>query len=358
MSRLEKDRVIKTIRTQLQIPTTSVDLTPLPGDASNRRYFRVSLKSLSQHRTQSLILMQMYGPEEFKQSEEAISTSRILNSELPFVNIYTHLRASNLPVPRLYYYDHAAKLLYLEDLGNITLEHATHNASQQATRTLYTKAIDLLIATHTSASRQTKTVQQCIAFERMFDVPLLMWEFKHFLEYGIVSRNGCVMCSNDFLPLQEEFQKIAELIASQQHIFTHRDYHSRNLMLHKNKIWLLDFQDALMGPATYDLASLLRDAYIQLNEDLVDECIMRYIKGMPKDLIGNVDDFRRIFDFTSIHRNLKAAGRFVYINSVKKNSNFLSKIPLTLGYVKKNLQKYPELKTLHTHLAPYVPELS
>ncbi len=358
MSRPDSERVIRTTREQLRIPATSVDLTPLPGDASNRRYFRVSLKSLSRHRTQSLILMQLHDPEGFKQSEEAISISHIPITELPFVNIHAHLRASNVPVPRLHYYDHDAGLLYLEDLGDITLKHATCNADQQIIHTLYTKAIDLLCAIHTRASRQNQTAQQCIAFGRIFDVPLLTWEFDHFLEYGVIARNGRLMCSNDFVPLKEEFQKIAELIASQHQVFTHRDYHSQNLMVHGNKIGLLDFQDALMGPAAYDLASLLRDAYIQLDEEIVDEFVMRYINNMPKDLIGDIDDFRRVFDFTSIQRNLKAAGRFVYIANVKKNSKFLAYIPRTLGYVKRNLQKYPELKTLHTHLAPYVPELS
>ncbi len=358
LGRPDRERVIKTIRQQLQIPATSIGLTRLPGDASNRVYYRVSLKSTPQHRPQSFILMQLADPEGFKQSEEAVSTSEVPITELPFVNVHAHLRASNLPVPRLHYYDRTAGLLYLEDLGDVRLEHVVRDADQHVIHTLYAQAIDILIAMHTNASRQDQTTQPCIAFGRVFDVPLLMWEFDHFLEYGIVARNGRVMCSNDFVPLREEFQKIAELIASQHRVFTHRDYHSRNLMVHGNKIGLLDFQDALMGPAAYDLASLLRDAYIQLDEELVEEFIMRYINGMPKGFIGDVSDFRRIFDFTSIQRNLKAAGRFVYIDRVKHNPKFLSDIPRTLGYVRTNLQKYPELKTLHTHLAPYVPELT
>ena len=166
------------------------------------------------------------------------------------------------------------------------------------------------------------------------------------------------MCSNDFVPLKEAFQQLAKLISSQARVFTHRDYHSRNLMVHKNKIGLLDFQDALLGPAAYDLASLLRDAYIHLDDELVDELIAQYLNGMPNKIIGDIDDFRRIFDFTSIQRNLKAVGRFVYISCVKHNSKFLADIPRTLGYVNKNIKKYPELNLLRTHLAPYVPELS
>ncbi len=352
------ERVIKTIREQLQILATSIGLTPLRGDASNRVYYRVSLRSTPLHCPQSLVLMQLADPEGFKESEEAISTSDIPIAELPFANVHAHLQSSNLPVPRLHYYDRDAGILYLEDLGDVTLEHAVRNADPHVIHTLYTQAIDILIDMHTNASRQGETSRPCIAFGRMFDVPLLMWEFNHFIEYGIIARNGRVMCSNDFLPLKEEFQKIAECIASERRVFTHRDYHSRNLMVHGNQIGLLDFQDAMMGPAAYDLASLLRDSYIQIDEELVDELIMKYIKGMPKNSIGDVDDFRRIFDFTSIQRNLKAAGRFVYIASVKHNSKFLADIPRALGYVRRNLQKYPELKLLHTHLAPYVPELS
>ncbi len=353
-----RERVIRTIRERLQIIVTSIALTRLPGDASNRQYYRVSLRPTSRDHPQSLILMQLADPEGFKQSEEAISTSDIPITNLPFVNVHAHLQASNLPVPRLHYYDRDAGLLYLEDFGDVTLEHAVHDADQHVIHTLYTQAIDILIKLHTKASRQDQATQPCIAFGRVFDVPLLMWEFEHFLEYGIVARNKRVMCSNDFVPLKEAFQNIAELIASQARVFTHRDYHSRNLMVHKTKIGLLDFQDALLGPAAYDLASLLRDAYIYLDDELVDELIARYLNGMPNKIIGDIDDFRRIFDFTSIQRNLKAVGRFVYISCVKHNSKFLADIPRTLGYVNKNIKKYPELNLLRTHLAPYVPELS
>ena len=119
------------------------------------------------------------------------------------------------------------------------------------------------------------------------------------------------------------------------------------------------FQDALMGPATYDLASLLRDAYIELDEALIDRLIDRYLDQMAahRQVWTNREAFRRLFDFTSIQRNLKAAGRFVYIDRVKGNPTFLADIPRVLNYVKRNLQKYPELATLRKHLTPYVPEL-
>ncbi len=351
--------VIRTLQTQLKIETASIHLSQLPGDASNRRYHRASFISPAPNTPQSLIIMQLADPEGFKYSEEISSKQLISTNELPFINIHTHLMASDLPVPCIYYYDRKHGLLYLEDLGDSTLEDAIRQGHANISNELYQNAIDLLASLHTKASQPHKTLDhQCIAFERSFDIPLLMWEFNHFLEYCIIERNQRVMCADDYIPIQEEFQKISTFIASQPKVFTHRDYHSRNIMVKNAKISLIDFQDALMGPLTYDLASILRDAYIELNEDFVEELISRYVQNMPKHLTLNVKKFRRAFDFTSIQRNLKAAGRFIYINSVKKNPKFLTDIPRTLGYVKRNLQKYPELKILHKHLASYVPELS
>ena len=178
-------------------------------------------------------------------------------------------------------------------------------------------------------------------------------------EYGVVARQGKPMCVEDFQPVRAGFQTIAELIAAQPRVFTHRDYHSRNLMVDGDRLGVLDFQDALMGSAVYDLASLLRDAYIALDETLIDELIAAYLDRMAQAGAGLGDraSFRRLFDLTSIQRNLKAAGRFVYIDRVKKNPKFLADIPRVLGYVRRNLERYPELAPLRKHLTPYVPEL-
>ena len=163
----------------------------------------------------------------------------------------------------------------------------------------------------------------------------------------------------DEAAIREECRKISEFLASQPRVFVHRDYHSRNLMVAGERLGVIDFQDALMGPATYDLASLLRDAYIALDESLIDRLIDYYLDQLQegRHLWTNREAFRRLFDFTSIQRNLKAAGRFVYIDRVKGNPKFLADIPRTLGYVKRNLHKYPELFTLDKLLSHYVPEL-
>ncbi|MCP9445986.1 MAG: phosphotransferase [Nitrospira sp.] len=350
----ESSHVARTIQTYLAPGLTVREIRPLAGDASNRRYYRVVLDGGPPH---SVILMQLAQAEGFKQSEEAVSgTSREID-ELPFVNVLSHLAKTNIPVPTLHYYDVEAGLLYLEDLGDMTLAEMTRTADSTALETRYRQAIDILVRLQSEATMPPNGT--CIAFHRRFDVPLLMWEFDHFLEYGVVARRGKPMCSDDWIVIRQEFERIADLLADQPRVFVHRDYHSRNLMVDGERVGVIDFQDALMGPATYDLASLLRDAYVELDESLVEELVDYYLDQMAARRVvwANRASFRRLFDFTSIQRNLKAAGRFVYIDRVKHNPKFLSDIPRVLGYVKQNLQKYSELETLRRHLTPYVPEL-
>jgi aminoglycoside/choline kinase family phosphotransferase len=348
-----------TVRSKLPFPGRFSELRPLPGDASNRRYFRLYLDEAP---VASVIVMQLAEPEAFKASEEAVSGATAAIHELPFLNVRGHLAGAGVAVPNLYYHDQAAGLLYLEDFGDLLLSEACRDMTAAHIGELYRDAVDSLARLHLNATRPAN--QACIAFHRAFDVPLIMWEIDHFLEYGVVARQGRPMCADDFTPVRAEFQKIAELLAAQPPVFTHRDYHSRNLMVRDQpvghtRLGILDFQDALMGPASYDLASLLRDAYIALDESLIDDLIERYLSRMADSGAVRPDRaaFRRLFDLTSIQRNLKAAGRFVYIDRVKHNPKFLADIPRLLGYVRRNLEKYPELSALRRHLAPYVPEL-
>lgn len=357
--KLDFSLITDTIREKLPFTARLIDASPLAGDASNRRYFRLRLEGT----VPSLILMQLADPDGFKASEEAVSGANSAIQELPFVNVLRHLEAVRIGVPTLHYYDEPAGLLYLQDFGDLTLLEACLKRNPSEWSELYGKAIDALVAIHLRAT--ASRIDFCYAFDRAFDVPLLMWEFDHFLEYGVVARFGKSISGEDEQIIRDEFKKIAEWLAVQPQVFTHRDYHSRNLMVYDNTLGILDFQDALLGPVTYDLASLLRDSYVALDESLVETMIDRYVGSMSQELqpttqermlLHDEEAFQRLFDFTSIQRNLKAAGRFVYIDRIKHNSKFLEAIPRTLGYVRDNFHRYSELARLFDHLAPYVPE--
>jgi aminoglycoside/choline kinase family phosphotransferase len=308
--------------------------------------------------------MQLAEAEGFKASEEAVSGTAREVTELPFINVLRPMGKAGVSVPTLHFFDEEAGLLYLEDFGDLTLFQACIGGHPETLERYYAQAIDTLVQIHLRLTAERDP--SCVAFSRSFDVPLLMWEFEHFLEYGIWARRGKQpMCAEHEETIREVFHSIAELIASQPFVFTHRDYHSRNLMVDEGRLGVIDFQDALLGPATYDLASLLRDSYLSLDDVIIDDMIDRYITGMREGVDSTTQDrmhlndraaFRRVFDFTSIQRNLKAAGRFVYIDQVKGNPKFLADIPRTLGYVCRNLMQYPELKALYHSLTPYVPE--
>lgn len=346
--------VARTVETHLAPGLVLREMTPLAGDASNRRYYRATVAGGPPH---SVILMQLAEPEGFKQSEEAVSGPTHQINELPFLNVMSHLAKAGVAVPTLYYYDQTAGLLYLEDFGDLTLAEVVSHAPQADVESRYKQAIHVLVQMQVEAT--TPADPECLAFHRSFDPALLMWEFDHFLEYGVVARRGKPMCADDWTAVRREFETVANLLASQPRVFTHRDYHSRNLMVDGVRLGVIDFQDALMGPATYDLASLLRDAYIRLDEPLVEDLVEYYLDQLAERRFvwTNRTAFRRLFDLTSIQRNLKAAGRFVYIDRVKGNPKFLADVPRVLGYVKRNLERYPELETLRKHLIPYVPEL-
>ena len=351
---LDESLVKKTIESALPFSATYGGISSLCGDASNRRYYRVAL---TQSSLPSLIVMQLADPEAFKASEEAVSGPISLPNELPFTNVLAHLSQTGIPVPTLYLYDQDVGLLYLEDYGDRTLAKACEEGVDETQADLYRKAIEILATLHTASTVPVNP--RCIAFKRGFDVSLLMWEFEHFLEYGVETRTGRAMTKRDREIVTGEFYKIAQVIAEQPQVFTHRDYHSRNLMVRQQELGVIDFQDALLGPASYDLASLLRDAYIELDEGLIVELLYRYRELVSKTnpVMESTVDLRRLFDFTSVQRNLKAAGRFVYIDRVKGNPNFLTDIPRTLGYVRHNFEAYSQFDLLRTHLAPYVPEL-
>lgn len=359
-SPLNTDHIRETLKTRLPFCADLKSYESLPGDASNRRYYRLVL---TQAPMPSLIVMQLADPEGFKASEEAVSGGKQKITELPFLNVLRFLQSCSITVPTVHYFDEAAGLLYLEDFGDVTLSEAVIGADQAEREQRYAQAIDTLVKMHVGAmSRDSST---CFAFGRAFDEPLLMWEFEHFLEYGVEVRRGKPMSVDDRFTVQKAFQRIAKLMTDQPPVFTHRDYHSRNLMVSGERLGVIDFQDALLGPATYDLASLLRDSYVALDEAMVDRLLSRYREGMCAGLDRDTQkamsfdapvEFRRLFDFTSIQRNLKAAGRFVYIDRVKQNPKFLADIPRTLRYVQDNLRKYPELHELFAHLSPYVPE--
>lgn len=320
----------------------------LPGDASNRSYYRL-------HGAPPVIAMVLADADPHKAAEEITKDAGAI-TELPFTNVLRFLEGRRLPVPRLLYDGQREGVLLLEDLGDLTLLEYAMPKGEAEREAVYAKAVDQLIPFQRPAGGAEKA--DFIGYRRRFDVDLLYWEFHHFLEYGI-EKKGIAVAADDRASLDKTFRALAERIAAMPEVLVHRDYHSRNLMLFGDKLAIIDFQDALMGPAPYDLASLLRDSYIAVGEGIVDRLVERYRAAAVDAGLGKwgKDEFREWFDLVSVQRNMKAAGRFDYIDQVKGNPKFLADIPRTLTYVKGNLAKNESLKGLRL-LGRYVEALS
>jgi N-acetylmuramate 1-kinase len=313
---------------------TQARTIPLTGDASDRRYFRVL-----QPDSPSIVLALHGAPFEY--------------GALPFVNVARLLGEAALPIPAIL--DHADDLgvLALEDLGDVTLQAHLGVAALEHRR-LYREAVGYI------EQLQRRGVELAsddyVPYTLAFDVEKLRWEMDFFLKHFLVGYRGIGLEAEEREAIREELAAIIEELASEPRVLCHRDYHSRNLMLHAGRLYLIDFQDARMGPDTYDLVSLLRDSYVDLTEESVSDLIA-YFLALKGQGSAYEQDFERRFDLMSLQRNLKALGTFGYQTMVRQNPVYLQYIPRTLRYVQRNLQKYPRFARLQDLLSARIDEL-
>ncbi len=186
-----------------------------------------------------------------------------------------------------------------------------------------------------------------------FDVEKLTWELEFFVKHYLLAYKGAAPSDAERDALRREWSAIVEELAGEPRVLCHRDYHSRNLMLHDDSLYIIDFQDARMGPDTYDLVSLLRDSYVDLSPQQVDGLIAYFLAHKTGETVDETE-FRRRFDLMALQRNLKALGTFGYMTTSRNNTVYIQYIPRTLAYVKANLAKYPRFERLQSLLVPWL----
>lgn len=338
---------------QLQAAFTSAlgkpagGVTRLPGGAGNRIYWRVQ----SGDGASSAVVMEL--PADAAKSEEASKEKAPV--ELPFINVHRYLQSLGVRVPRIFLDASRDGFLVIEDLTDRTFGRALREGADK--HALYAAAIDQLARLRAHAERAPDP--SCLAWGRAFDYELYLWECEHFIEYGLLAR-GAKPSEAELQTLRRNFGEICTALAKAPRSFTHRDYQSSNIMvLPSGEQVVIDFQDALQGPRQYDLVCLLRDSYVELERPLIDEMLARYQERFAAE--GGerfeLQEFTAFFDLLTVQRKLKDAGRFVFIDQVKKNPSFLQHIPSSLRYVKDALQRQPQLRELHDLLKKHVPEL-
>jgi aminoglycoside/choline kinase family phosphotransferase len=316
----------------------------LAGHASVRSYWRVGVPPRSDV---VMVLPPDARPEEV--------TKGGAPAENAFVDVQRYLAGLGVRVPAIRAFYEPEGLMVLEDLGDEMLE--TRLLAGEAQAPLYERAVDALARLRAAAEARP---DGCVAFTRSFDRDLYRWELEHFVEWGLEAWKGAKLSPGERELVDREFERIARALDAEPKGFTHRDYQSRNLMvLPGGEQAVIDFQDALLGPRQYDLVALLRDSYVELDAAFVERMLRRYLARLAE--AGGpalaYEPFRAVFDLLTVQRKLKDAGRFVFIDRVKKNPGFLVSIPASLRYVRDAFARRPDLAELQAVLARYVPEL-
>jgi aminoglycoside/choline kinase family phosphotransferase len=310
-----------------------VRVVPLTGDASTRQYFRVLRPD-----DPSVVL--------------AVYDVPFTYDELPFVNVSRLFTAIPLPIPAIAGHADDLGILILEDLGDVTLQAHLGMTQPIEHDGLYKQAVEFVFRMQRKGAELVS--DEFIPYGIAFDPEKLMWELTFFVKHFLEAYRGIAISAAIRTALDEEWRVIADELAGEPRVLCHRDYHSRNLMLHNRRLYIIDFQDARMGPDTYDLASLLRDSYVDLSEERVDELIRGYLKfgGAQQATPEAFSEYRRRFDLMSVQRNLKALGTFGHQTTSRNNPVYIQYTPRTLSYVRTNLERYPRFARLRELLAP------
>ena len=314
-------------------------IVPLTPDASDRRYFRVLLPD-----TGSIVLSLYSAPFEV--------------TKLPFVNVATLMARMPVPIPEVLGHADDIGVLALQDLGDVTLQAHLGAATPAEHAALYRQAV-ALIATLQKRGEQLASAEY-LPYGIAFDVEKLTWELNFFLKHFLEAYRGATFTDAARAALAAEFAAIAGELASEPRVLCHRDYHSRNLMLHDGQLYIIDFQDARMGPDTYDLVSLLRDSYVDLTDSQVDELIAYFLALRGQGAGAGAGDgqlFRTRFDVMALQRNLKALGTFGFQAATRVNPVYIQYIPRTLAYVRANLERHARFARLRELLADVLPEI-
>jgi aminoglycoside/choline kinase family phosphotransferase len=305
--------------TTLSSPTIQTEsLQAASADASFRRYFRVNASDGSTY-----IVMDAPPPKE---------------DVRPFIQVAELFGKSGVSVPKVIAQDVDNGFLLLSDLGPTTyLSQLNHDTAHK----LYMDAIDALVLLQVQSEPEVLP-----EYER----DLLMRELMLFPEWYIGKHLGVTLTDTQTATLNKVFDAILANTLAQPQVYVHRDYHSRNLMvMQKGNPGILDFQDAVYGPITYDLVSLLRDAYVQWDEELVLDWAIRYWErakraGLPVN--PDIDNFYRDFEFMGVQRHLKVLGIFARLYHRDGKDGYLKDLPLVMTYTRNAANRYNALKPL------------
>jgi N-acetylmuramate 1-kinase len=335
-----------------QVPSEPFTIAPASADASFRRYFRATFEN------RTLIVMD--APPQHEDCR-------------PFLHVAKLFEDAGAHVPHVFAQDLEQGFLLLSDLGNTTYlqalcggvsapktgnpqptegwakltpqQRGTHRppscgGNTNTAKELYGAATDALIKIQL-ASRENELPP--------YDEVLLLREMRLFPEWYIAKHLNITLNDAQNSKLESVFARIIANNLAQPHVYVHRDYHSRNLMLSTPNPGILDFQDAVYGPITYDLASLFKDAYIRWEEAEIIDWLIRYWEKARKAGLPVADDFSvfyRDYEWMGVQRHLKVLGIFARLFHRDGKDGYLKDLPLVMAYLRAACARYIDLKAL------------
>ncbi len=298
-------------------PNETFTIAPASADASFRRYFRATFADGSTK-------VVMDAPPQHEDCK-------------PFLHVGKLFEDAGTHVPHVYAQDLSQGFLLLSDLGNTTYLQALDSASAPK---LYGAATDALIKIQLSSHANELPP---------YDEALLRRELNLFPEWYIAKHLGVTLSGKQQSKLEEVFKRILANNLAQPCVYVHRDYHSRNLMVTEPNPGILDFQDAVYGPITYDLASLFKDAYVRWEEEEIMDWVIRYWEkarkaGLP--VRADFGEFYRDYELMGAQRHIKVLGIFARLYHRDGKDGYLKDMPLVMEYLHKACERYIDLKPL------------
>jgi len=297
-------------------PDQPFTLAPASADASFRRYFRATFNDHT--------LVAMDAPTEHENCH-------------PFITVAQLFAKAGVHVPTIIAKNLEQGFLLLSDLGNTTYLQALNSDNPKA---LYGDACNALVKIQLASQENVLP---------LYDETLLMREMRLFPEWYIGQHLKLTLTDKQTTTLENIFQRIVQNNLAQPRVYVHRDYHSRNLMVSSPNPGILDFQDAVYGPITYDVASLFKDAYISWREADVLDWIIRYWESARKAGLPVHEDFGafyRDYEWMGVQRHLKVLGIFARLYHRDGKDGYLKDLPVVMSYLRRACERYNDLKPL------------
>jgi aminoglycoside/choline kinase family phosphotransferase len=321
-------------------PDAPFTITVASADASFRRYFRATFAD-------GTTRIVMDAPPEHENCR-------------PFLHIGRLFEVAGTHVPHVYAQNLEQGFLLLSDLGNTTYLQALKPDNAKA---LYGAATDALVRIQL-ASRENELPP--------YDEALLLREMNLFPEWYVAKHLNVTLSAKQQTALEKVFRRILDNNLAQPRVYVHRDYHSRNLMLVETVAddfpgakdiainpGILDFQDAVYGPITYDLASLFKDAYIKWDEELVMDWLIRYWESARRATLpvhADFGEFYRDYEWMGVQRHIKVLGIFARLYHRDGKEGYLKDMPLVFEYLYRACARYVDLKPMQVLLEELHPE--